>query len=328
VAAVHQQVTNGDIELHVVSQGEGPLVVMCHGFPGLWYSWRHQLDALAEAGFCAVAMDMRGYGRSSRPRYSDEYTFDKLSGDVLAVLDHFQADTAVMIGHDFGANLTWHMAIHHSERIRAIAPLCSPYDMELAGGCDVPPSELFAAVAENHFFHMHYYQHVGVAEGSAMGREREFLGKIFWALSARGNLLNWENFPMEGTAYLDVLEEPAEKLPWSWLSQENMAYYVTEYLSAGPELAFIGGVNSYRVMDKNWHMFRSSAHARVEIPTLFVIGAEDPVYTLSGPETFSKMRECVKDLRGLEILPASGHFVQQEQPEALNCLLLSFLATL
>lgn len=303
-------------------------MVMCHGFPGLWYSWRHQLSALAEAGFCAVALDMRGYGRSSHPMGSDQYTFDKLSADVLAVLDHFKADTAVMIGHDFGANLAWHMSIHHSNRIKAIVALGSPYDMELAGGADVPPSELFAAVAENHFFHMHYYQTVGVAEASVMGREREFLTKIFWALSAKGNLLSWENFPSEGTHYLDVLEQPSDTLPWSWLSVEDMQYYLDEYLSAGTEVAFIGGINSYRAMDANWHMFRSSAHATVKVPTLFVIGAEDPVYTLSGPETMRKMRERVQDLRGLEILPASGHFVQQEQPEALNRLLLSFLADL
>ncbi|MEH6580545.1 MAG: alpha/beta hydrolase [Halioglobus sp.] len=328
MACTHIQIPNGEIDLHVVSEGQGPLIVMCHGFPGLWYSWRHQLPVLAAAGFQAVAMDMRGYGRSSRPLDSDDYSLEKTSSDVIAVLDYFNAGTAVLVGHDFGANLAWHMGIHHRDRIRAIAPLCSPYDMELAGGCDVPPSQLYAAIAQNHFFHMHYYQSIGVAEASKRGREREFLRKLFWALSARGELLNWENFPSEGTAYLDVLDEPASALPWPWLSAEDMDFYVAEYLYAGPELAFIGGINAYRVMDRNWQLFRSSAHANVELPTLFVIGEEDPVYKLSSPETFSNMRARVKDLRGLEILPDSGHFVQQEQPDALNRLLLTFLATL
>lgn len=152
---------------------------MCHGYPGLWYSWRHQLSALAEAGYRAVALDMRGYGRSSRPLDSDQYGFDKTSADVLAVLDYFSAEQAVLFGHDFGANLAWHMGIHHADRIRGIAPLCVPYDMPLAGGSDILPSQLFADIAKNHFFHMHYYQAVGVAEASCQGREREFLSKLF-----------------------------------------------------------------------------------------------------------------------------------------------------
>lgn len=328
MSASHHEVINGTVSLHVVSQGQGPLVVMCHGFPGLWYSWRHQLPALAEAGFQAVAMDMRGYGRSSRPPDSDDYSLDKLSADVIAVLDFFSAEQAIMFGHDFGANLAWHMAIHHSDRIKAIAPLCSPYDMELAGGCDVPPSQLYASIAENHFFHMHYYQDVGVAEAAERGREREFLTRLFWALSARGELLNWENYPSEGTDYFDVLDEPSEPLPWDWLSTEDMDFYVAEYLHAGQSLAFIGGLNAYRVMDRNWHLFRASAHADINIPTLFVIGEEDPVYKLSTAETLENMRDKVGDLRGLEILPGSGHFVQQEQPAALNRLLLNFVSSL
>ena len=324
----HLQIRAGGVELHLASQGEGPLVLMCHGFPGLWYSWRHQMPALAQAGFRAVALDMRGYGRSSRPLSSDQYGFDSTSEDVLAVLDHFGEKQAVLFGHDFGANLAWHMAAHHPDRIRAIAPLCVPYEMPLAGGSDVLPSQLYAAIAENHFFHMHYYQEVGVAEASCIGREREFLTKLFWALSAEGELLNWENFPMEGTCYIDVLAEAPSAPPWPWLSVGDMDYYVNEYLAAGPELAFIGGINSYRAMDRNWKMFRDTAHAAVTVPTLFVGGAEDPVVKLGSEEDFTRMQQRVKDLRGMELLPGAGHFIQQEQPEALNRLLLQFLHSL
>ena len=188
----HLQIETGAIDLHLAVAGRGPLIVMCHGYPGLWYSWRHQIPALVEAGFRVAALDMRGYGRSSRPRDFRDYGFDSLSADVLAVLDHFGEDQAILFGHDFGANLAWHMGVHHSDRIRAIAPLCVPYDMELSGGCDVLPSELFAAIADTHFFHMHYYQSPGV-ERHCMGREREFLTRLFWALSAQGELLDWES---------------------------------------------------------------------------------------------------------------------------------------
>ncbi len=301
---------------------------MCHGYPGLWYSWRHQIPVLAEAGYRAVALDMRGYGRSSRPLEVEAYGLDQLSEDVLAVMDHFGEEQAVLLGHDFGANLTWHMAVHYPQRLRGIAPLCVPYDMELAGGCDVPPSTLFAAIAENHFFHMHYYQQPGLAEAGVRGREREFLRRLFWALSARGKLLNWENFPAAGTHYLDVLEVPAEDLPWSWLSVEDLDYYTREYLCAGPELAIIGGANAYRVMDYNWALTRGTAHAPVLVPTLFVGGAEDPVIKLAGDAPLAHMQDKVVDLRGVTLLPDAGHFIQQEQPERLNALLLEFLAGL
>jgi pimeloyl-ACP methyl ester carboxylesterase len=324
----HQYIDSGGIGLHCVSQGQGPLVLLCHGFPGLWYSWRHQLPAIAAAGFRAVAMDMRGYGRSSRPLEAREYAYDRLAQDVFAVLDFFGEQQAVLVGHDFGANLAWHMGIHHPQRIRAIAPLCSPYDMDLAGGCDELPSQLYATIAGRHFFHMHYYQAVGVAERSTLDREREFLEKLFWALSADGELLNWENYPSEGTAYIDVLDAPPSAPPWPWLSAADMDVYVDEYLYAGPELAFIGGANSYRVMDHNWRLFRASAHARVPVPALFVGGAEDPVTKLSSPETFAHMRERVNDLHGLHLLEGAGHFIQQESPAALNRLLLAFLAGL
>lgn len=322
----HHVVEAGDVSLHCVSEGEGPLVLMCHGYPGLWYSWRHQIPAIAAAGFKAVAMDMRGYGRSSRPASPEAYGFDSTAGDVLAVLDYFGADNAVMLGHDFGANLAWHMAVHHSDRIRAVAPLCVPYGLALAGAGDVCPSELYAQIAQQHFFHMHYYQQPQVPEQNLLGREREFLQKLFWALSARGELLSWDAYPSEGTCYLDVLAEPEDPLPWSWLSAQDMAYYVDEYLNAEPELAFIGGINSYRAMDRNWHMFGASNGAPVEIPVLWVGGAEDPVTKLTPEETFAEMRNRLHDLRGFELLPGAGHFIQQEAPQRLNALLVDFIA--
>jgi pimeloyl-ACP methyl ester carboxylesterase len=321
----HRQLQANGVELHLACQGEGPLVLMCHGYPGLWYSWRHQIQPVAEAGFRAVAMDMRGYGASSRPLASSEYGFDRLAGDLLAVLDYFESPQAVLFGHDFGANLAWHMGIWYPERIRAIAPLCVPYDMQLAGGSDQRPSELYAAIAREHFFHMHYYQSVGVAERHLVGREREFLTKLFWALSADGELLDWENFPTEGTHYIDVLAEPASELPWAWLSVEDMDYYVEQYLSAGPDLAFIGGINGYRAMDRNWELQQERAHAGVPVPTLFVGGEEDPVLKLAGDDPLETTRNRVKDLRGLELLPGAGHFIQQERPDLLNPLLLAFL---
>lgn len=283
------------------------------------------MPALAAAGYRVVALDMRGYGRSARPQGSRAYSFEHTSADVLGVMDHLGEKTACVIGHDFGANLAWHLAAHHSDRIRAIAALCVPYGMALAGGTDTRPSELYAQIAQQHFFHMHYYQQVGAAEASCVGREREFLAKLFWALCAQGELLDWVNFPAEGTAYIDALAEPPVQPPWPWLSASDFEYYVAEYLVMGPGLAFAGGINSYRAMDHNWERYGNLAKAEVQVPSLFVGGAEDPTVKLGSPEDFDVMRERVKDLRGLTLIPGSGHFIQQEQPEALNRLLIDFL---
>lgn len=285
------------------------------------------MPALAEAGYRAVALDMRGYGRSSRPRDAAEYRYDHLAADLIAVMDHLGARDAVLFGHDFGANFAWHMGVHHAGRIRAIAPLCAPYAMELAGASDVLPSELYASIARQHFFHMHYYQADGV-ERANLGRERAFLMRLFWALCGEGDLLGWEDFPAAGTHYFDVLAEPERAPPWRWLSAEDFDFYVREYLAAEPELVFIGGISAYRAMDHNWRQFHASRHASLDLPVLFVGGAEDPVTRMAGPETFDRMRERVRDLRGCELLPGAGHFIQQEAPEALNALLLEFLAGL
>ena len=323
----HLQLEANGVQLHLACMGDGPLVLMCHGYPGLWYSWRHQLSAIASAGYRAVAMDMRGYGRSSRPASPEAYGFDSTSGDVLAVLDHFAEEKAVIFGHDFGANLAWHMAVHHPDRVRGIASLCVPYDMPLAGNSELRPSELYASIAADHFFHMHYYQRPGVPERSNIGREREFLAKLFWALCADGDLLDWTRFSAD-EHYIDVLAEPPAQPPWRWLTSADFDYYLSQYLCDDPELTFIGGINSYRAMDRNWDMFRDTAHAEVTVPALFVGGAEDPVVKMGSDEDFKHMQALVKDLRGMELLQGAGHFIQQEQPAALNRLLLRFLDSL
>ncbi len=324
----HSVIDADGVSLHLAVAGDGPLVVLCHGFPGLWYSWRHQLSAFADAGYRAVALDMRGYGRSARPGQVADYGLDRTSRDVLSVLDHFGAQRAIVIGHDFGANLAWHLAVHHPDRLRGVAALCVPFGMSLAGGCDVLPSTLYADIARNHFFHMHYYQAPGVAEAGTRGREREFLAKLFWALSAEGQLLDWVNVPAEGTAYVDALAQPTAQPPWAWLSAEDFEVYVSEYLYAGQDVAFAGGINGYRAMDHNWRLFGNTATREVHIPAVFIGGEEDPTVKLGGPEDFDVMRRQVKDLRGLTLVPDAGHFVPQEQPARCNELLLDFCAQL
>ncbi len=323
----HQQLQVNGIEMHCAAAGDGPLVLFCHGFPGLWYSWRHQLRAVADAGFRAMALDMRGYGKSSRPAEFADYHVERQAADLLGVLDALDRQRAVLVGHDFGANLAWSMAVRHPERIAGVAGISVPFGYAL-GDPDTKPSALYASIAEHHFFHMHYFQQVGPADRELSTDSKLFLTRLFWALSARGNLLDWTNFPAEGTGYLDVLAEPDIPLPWDWMSVADMDYYVGEYERTGVASAFSGGLSSYRVSDINWELEKPYRERDVDVPALFISGSEDPVLKLMANDALAVMRERVHDLRGLHLIEGAGHFVQQERSDAFNDALLAFLQTL
>jgi pimeloyl-ACP methyl ester carboxylesterase len=338
----HRQIDVGDLTLHVASLGEGPLVVLCHGFPGLWYSWRHQLPALAAAGYRAVAIDQRGYGRSDRPLDPALYDANHVLADLLGLLDALGEERAVFVGHDFGAQQVCNLAVRHRERVSGVVVMSCPYDFDLAGrggrGRDarageggfatgVRPSVAFAAAARKRFFHMHYFQDIGPPERELGGAPREFLTRLFWALSGEGGYGGYADYPPEGTGYLDVLPV-APPLPWSWMSAADMDYYVAEFMRGGADTAFIGGLNSYRVADRNWELGEAYADADIEVPALFVAGADDLVLRMIPADALEIMRSRTRDLRGIELVPQSGHFVQMEQPQAVNTALRRFLARL
>jgi pimeloyl-ACP methyl ester carboxylesterase len=345
----HRMVRTNGIDMHIAEAGTGPLVVLVHGFPGLWYSWRHQLPALAAAGYRAVAVDQRGYGRTDRPVDPAVYDADYVANDMLGLLDALGEPEASFVGHDFGAQLTFNLAVRHPERVTSVVGMACPYDFDLAGrggaGSDpepaasegfdaefasptLRPSELFALAAKRHFLHLHYFQTIGPAEAELGANPREFLTRLFWALSVEGSLLDWTKFPSEGTGYLDVLAKPARPLPWPWLSTEDLETYIAEYTRTGPETTFIGGLNSYRVADRNWELGAKWADHDITRPAAFIAGASDPVLKMIRPDAIDIMKRRCPDLRQISIIPDAGHFVQQEQPAATNAALLSFLATL
>ena len=345
----------------LVAGDAGPLVVLCHGFPGLSYSYRHQLTALAAAGYRAVALDMKGYGQSDRPLALEAYQARVVSDDLAAVLDALGAERAVFVGHDFGAKAAFCMALHHPERVAGVVSLAVPYGVQFAGAKDEDggakrsaegatavgkaradgstaeekppadgkkrgkrPSEGYAAIAKRHFFHMHYFQTVGPAEAELGARPREFLTRLFHALSGAGRLLDWSRFPAEGTGYLDVLEA-APPLPWPWLSDADMDVYVSEYTRGPVEAHFIGGLSCYRVTDLDWEHDPDYGRVPIECPALFLCGERDPVLKIVTPESISGMTRRLPNLVGSHIVPGVGHFVQQEAPEATNTALQAFL---
>lgn len=300
--------------------GSGTAVVLCHGFPGLGYSYRHQSTALADAGFRAIALDMPGYGGTTRPDAIDEYTNDAVAARMIALLDALGIDKAVFVGHDFGAPAAWTTALRYPDRVAGLVSLAVPYAPDRF---PARPSTIYAAMARKHFLHIHYFQEPGVAERELDAQPREFLQRLFHALSGAYRYLDVWDHPSEGNGYLDVLPE-APALPWSWLTEEDFDVYVKTFTATG----FIGGLSWYRAYDANWERSADLDGAHINVPTLFVAGAEDPVIAMSGPKALDRMKDTVSDLRGVHLLGGAGHFVQQERATEVNELLISFLRSL
>ncbi|MFS3126893.1 alpha/beta fold hydrolase [Nocardioides sp. Bht2] len=305
--------TNG-IDLHAQVDGDGPLALLVHGFPGTSFSWRHQLPVLAAAGWQAVAIDTRGYGGSERP--ADGYTTEVIEQDLLGVVDALGADQAVLIGQDFGSKYAWNLARHHPERVRAVVGTVPFADLSQ----DEPPTRTWAALGRHHFLHLHYFQAVGVAERDLGGEQvPEFLARLLWALSGDGNYFSVFGHPSAQTSYLDALP-PAPPLPWPWLSEAEFATFVDAFASGGPGREFAGGFGSYRAADADWAYESSWLGVPIDRPAMLLIGEHDPVrkFTETDPELFTDLTE--------RVIPGAGHHVQQEQPDAVNAALLEFLA--
>ncbi|MER7545554.1 alpha/beta hydrolase [Spirillospora sp. NPDC127506] len=315
----HRMVDVGGIALHAAEQGDGLPVVMCHGFPGLWYSWRHQLPVLAAAGYRAIAVDMRGYGRSGRPSSPGEYDRSRTVADMVGLLDALGIEEAVFAGHDFGAALVWDLPQWAPGRVKALMQLSVPR-MPVSRR---PPTEIYARMAEQHFVHVHYFQEQGPADEELGAAPERFLANVFWALSGGYRYLDIWRHPSEGNGYLDVLPE-APPLPWPWLTQDEFAYYVDEFRRTG----FTGGLNWYRAYDYVWNEKQSRPDEPVTVPTMFLVGERDPVLQMMGPDALKQMEELVPGLREVHIVQRAGHFVQMEAAGEVNEAMLAFLAGL
>jgi pimeloyl-ACP methyl ester carboxylesterase len=313
----HRHVQAGGLSMHIAEAGQGPLVLLLHGFPENWYSWRHQLTALAAAGFHAVAPDQRGYCRTGPPDGSahagdvDQYTIMHLTGDVIALMDALGAEQAVIAGHDWGAPVAWHTALFRPDRIRGVVGLSVPYRPR---GSAAPIAALREAFGES--FYMVYFQRPGVAEAELSRDPQTTFRKILTSLAAEGPQMT---LIPAGGGFLDAAQEPAG-LP-SWLTQDDIDVYVSEYAIAG----FSGPLNWYRNMDRNWELTGAWQHAPVLVPALFLAGDRDPV--LSFVKT-DDLEAVLPRLTGSIILSGCGHWTQQERPAEVSDAIVAFLHTL
>jgi pimeloyl-ACP methyl ester carboxylesterase len=311
----HRTIQTNGIQMHVAEQGVGPTVVLCHGFPELWYSWRHQIGALADAGYHVVAPDQRGYGRTDRPEPIEAYDILHLTDDLLGLLDALGEDQAVFIGHDWGSPVVWNLALRAPERVRGVVGMSVPF---LPRG-DVDPISLFEALFGDNFFYMLYFQEPGVADAD-LGRDpRDTLRRFMSAISGEQSADAFRTLPKQGTRLADWLPAPGSLPPW--LNEEDLDYYAVEFGRTG----FTGGLNWYRNMRRNWELTEDLASTKVIAPALFIAGEQDPVVMMASP---AGMDEWVPDLRGKVMLPGTGHWTQQEQPAQVNAALVEFLSEL
>jgi pimeloyl-ACP methyl ester carboxylesterase len=321
----HRSVETNGIRMHIAEAGAGPLVVLCHGFPESWYSWRHQLAALAEAGFHAVAPDMRGYGRTDAPAAIAEYTLLHLVGDLVGLLDALGAPSAIVAGHDWGAPVAWHAALLRPDRFRAVIGLSVPFRPR---GSARPTTMMPRTDTE--VFYQLYFQEPGVAEAELERDPRDTIRRLAWWGSgaprsapivpgAGGDIAM---VPRAG-GFLSGRAAPAT-LP-AWISESDIDVYAGEFARTG----FRGGLNWYRNIDRNWELLAPWSGAKVSVPALYVTGDRDLVLAFRGmDQLLPALKQFVPDLRQTLVLPGCGHWTQQERPAEVNTAMLRFLEQL
>lgn len=318
----HRQISVNGLDMHVALAGEGPTVLLCHGFPECWYSWRHQIAALAAAGYRAVAPDMRGYGRTSAPELVEAYTIFHLVGDMTSLLDQLGVEQAVIVGHDWGSVVAWNAALMRPERFRGVCGMSVPFMPRMP----MKPTELMKQMAGDRFVYILYFQEPGVAESELDPEVRVFFRKMMY--SASGQVEHGDAFlgdQPKTAKFMDGMTDPRE-LP-DWLSAEDLDVYVAEFERTG----FRGGLNWYRNFDRNWELTALWQGAKISIPALFIGGLKDPVVTMGGEgegPVVAMLSSWCEDLRAKVLIEGAGHWNQQEKPEETNAALLEFLSGL
>jgi pimeloyl-ACP methyl ester carboxylesterase len=311
----HRTVETNGIRMHVAEQGTGPLVILCHGFPESWYSWRHQLAALAAAGFHAVAADMRGYGQTDAPAEIEAYTLLHLVGDMVGLVGALGEKSAVIAGHDWGAPVAWHAALLRPDVFRAVIGLSVPYRPRGA----MRPTSIMPKTDEAIFYQLHF-QTPGVAEAELERDARSTIRRL--AYSGSGDALGRRNIamvPVRG-GFLTQTTDP-ETLP-PWLTADDIEFYAGEFSRTG----FRGGLNWYRNIDRNWELLAPFAGAVVTVPALYVAGDRDLVVRFPGMEQLiANLSTFVPQLRRTIMLPGCGHWTQQERVREVNDAMLEFL---
>lgn len=310
--------TNG-VKLRIAEMGEGPLVILVHGWPESWYSWRHQLSALADAGYHAVAPDMRGYGKSDKPDAVEAYDIKQVTADIAGIVDALGEESAILIGHDWGSIVTWNSMLLYPEKFSALVSMSVPYS---GRGGQSPVDGMRASMGDN-FFYILYFQEWNVAEREFDADPRGILSRLYASPDTPREPPAITDPKRSAGGWIPRLGAPTE-LP-EWLTDEDLDYYVEEFSEAG----FRGGINYYRNMHRNWEITPELSDAKIHQPVIFIAGEKDSVIRgANEAQLQARMKSAVPGLQGVHLIPDTGHWVQQEQSEKTNELVLDFLESL
>jgi pimeloyl-ACP methyl ester carboxylesterase len=306
----HQRIKTNGIWIHIAEKGTGPLVLLLHGFPELWYSWRHQIDFLANHGYHVVAPDLRGYGDSDSPLSPTSYTVFHLVGDLIGLIDHFGEEKAFVVGSDWGAVVGWHLSLFRPDRVKAYVALGVPYfprspttktteslRQKLGDGC-----------------HVIQFQEPGRAE-------RAFARYDYLTVFKKFLLLTDPVFVAPpDMEIIDYLETPWS-LP-SWITEDELRVFAEKYEESG----FTGPLNYYRAMDLNWELLAPWQGAKVEVPTKYIVGDKDIGFESFGTKDYVHSDVFKSYVPNLEVVILDGHhFIHQEKPQEISNEILSFL---
>src|SRR5262245_37930001 len=314
---VQKSIQSNGIQMHIAEVGEGPAVLLCHGFPESWYSWRHQLVAFANAGYRAIAPHMRGYGLTDKPQAIDQYTLLHLTGDMIGVLDALELQQAAIVGHDWGAPVAWHCALFRPDRFPAVVGLSVPFRPR----GPARPTTVMPRTDDAVFYQLHF-QEPGVAEAEFEKDVRATVRGVLFSLSGDADPASAGSpmVPKRGGGGLGHTMAPATLPPW--LSEADIDVYAGEFRKSG----FRGGLNWYRNIDRNWELLAPWSGASITVPALYVAGDRDLVLTFRGmDQLLPNLKHFIPKLDETIILSGCGHWTQQERPEQVNTALCSFL---
>jgi pimeloyl-ACP methyl ester carboxylesterase len=308
----HRQIPVNGIEMHVAECGKGPLVLMCHGWPELWYSWRHQLKALAEAGFRAVAPDMRGFGRTSAPDDVTAYSIFHTVGDMIALVAALGETRALIVGHDWGAPVAWHATLWRPDVFPAVCAMSVPHRRRGR----MAPLQILKQAGKGDYYWLYFQERA--AEDEFARDARYTLLRLFhtgFGDTPRDDKMSL--YVDRATGFLGArCEVPLPR----WLTEGDLDVFAAEYQRGG----FRGGLNWYRNIDRNWELTAPWQDAKIMQPALFIAGSNDAVITGSmGQRALDELESVVPRVRKV-IAEGAGHWIQQERPDEVNAALISF----
>ena len=310
---------NGDIVLRVAIKGSGPVVLCVHGWPELWYSWRHQISHFSELGYTVAAMDVRGYGGSSKPESISAYSIKNLSSDVAAIIREISNGPVVLLGHDWGAPIVWNTALLYPDLVRAVAGLSVPY----TPGSDTAFIDMAKQLYADRFFYQIYFQTEGIAEAELEADVPAALRKIYYAISGDAPSGTWLTDKPGDSQLLDGMVDP-DPFP-TWLTTADLEKYSNAFQTGG----FRGPLNRYRAQGFDIEELVAIRGQTIQQPACFIGGEKDPVrHFVTGFDMYANPGAACDDFRGSTIIDGVGHWVQQEAPTETNAALKTFLSSL